>query len=893
MREIPQGKVIYSVGQKLDSFYLIRKGTVTVTYQGGRYLLQSGDVIGLCEIGSGVSGMEYRAGAGVEVLVYPYGAAQMKHLFESSRDAVRFFTSSFFRQLNEILGRYRVLREESMELYEYLNNSYNTYLSLCEKYHIPPETLAGYGELSQPSAREEVPMWINGYYSTLEQMIAIWDYNKTDYDFVYGFMLKSSSDIRTILTLSQKLHRYQTDACKYLMNEDGLDLVELMFHLYEEIMYSGGGSEDILIVRGSMDGMIQQLYRHGYDVQERKARIVEGISAVEEDAKSPAPKRRQRQEKQTAEASGQGAGQTAEATGQSAGQTAGATGQSAGQTAEASSQSAGQTAGATGQSAEQTAEASGQSAGQTAEASGQSAGQTEEASGQSAEQTEEASGQSAEQTAEASGQSAEQTAEASGQSTEQAETSASKFEPIPEEALNEDLPAELENSIETILNFAGCEKELADSFKSHIGRYRKMPNKNGTEDDIRVLRQEITKEFNQIYCSAFLNSIDKELPTAVKMFFTFGYVDEKLAGEKNAVFLYHLIKRLPTNPEQGVYSVYEWLQAVYEEKKEPCRNEFDTDYVAYLLEQKRMGNITAEEQKELLTDKVAKVRFELENMFPVVNKVTYGRLSTFCPVFSGHNIMKPMDSMLVSTDKIMEVLEEIRGKDYGAYYRETMYTNPQQGIPKEVIHVEILPDFILMPNAGIRGVMWQEIEGKKRTTPARMMVSIFQMEDLKAILIRLTGEFRWEMCKRVQGARWNDLSEKSLTSEYFDYIQFYRKNSDLSTETKEKIKTDLGRTKNSFKEMFLRDYSLWIMYESNSSPRLNKVARAIFFTYCTFTTPVRQKLRANPLYQELADRYEIKQKQKRHKYENICQKLRSQGKEIPEEIQNEMDFMNM
>ena len=794
MREIPQGKVIYSVGQKLDSFYLIRKGTVTVTYQGGKYLLQSGDVIGLCEIGSGVSGMEYRAGTGLEVLAYPYGAAQMKHLFENSRDAVRYFTSSFFRQLNEILARYRVLREESMDLYGYLKNSHQRYLSLCGKYGVSPETVTGYDELIQPSAKEEVPMWINGYYSTLEQMIAVWDYNKTDYDFIYGFMLKSASDIRTILTLSQKLQRYQADACKYLMNEDGLDLVDLMFNLYEKIMYSGGDSDDILLVRGGMDGMIQQLYKHGYDIRERKQQLVEGISAVEEDAKSPNPKWIQ----------------------------------------------------------EQTL---------------------------SAENTQEEA-------------PAKENASMTDQSMQIPELTVEQSVQTPE-PLAEKLPKELENSIGVILDFAGCEKELADSFKAHIEKYRKMPNKNGTEDDIRILRQEITKEFNKIYCDAFINSIDKELPMAVKLFFTFGYVDEELAGEKNAVYLYHLMDCLPTDPEQGVYSVYEWLKAVYEEKKEPCRNEFDTDYVAYLYEQKRMGNITAEEQKELMTDRVAKVRFELENMFPVVNKVTFGRLSTFCPVFSEHNIMKPMDSMLVTTEKIMEIINGIRGKDYGAYYRETMYTNPQQGIPKEVIHVEILPDFILMPNAGVRGVMWQEIEGKKRTTPARMMVSIFQMEDLESILIRLTGEFRWEMCKRVQGARWNDLSEKSLTSEYFDYIQFYRKNSDLSTETKEKIKTDLGRTKNSFKEMFLRDYSLWVMFESNSSPRLNKVARTIFFNYCTFRAPVRQKLRANPLYQELADRCEIKMKQKRHKIENICQKLRSQGKEIPEEIQKEMEYMNM
>lgn len=832
MREIPQGKVIYSVGQKLDSFYLIRKGTVTVTYQGGKYLLQSGDVIGLCEVGNGISSMEYRAGAGLEVLVYPYGAAQMKHLFESSHDAVRYFTSSFFGQLNEILARYRVLREESMALYEYLKNCHQKYLSLCGKYGVSPEKVTGYDELIQPSAKEEVPMWINGYYSTLEQMIAVWDYNKTDYDFIYGFMLKSASDIRTILTLSQKLQRYKADTCKYLMNEDGLDLVDLMFNLYEKIMYSGGDSEDILLVRGGMDGMLQQLYKHGYDIRERKQQLVEGISAVEEDAKSPNPKRMQEQtlsvEKQQEEMPAK-----------------------------------------------------------------ENALMTE----QSTQIPQPASLQIPEPTV----KQTTQIPESAEQSVQAMEPSASVKTPTPAseqtaqtmEPLSESLPKELENSIGVILDFAGCEKELADSFKAHIEKYRKMPNKNGTEDDIRILRQEITKEFNKIYCEAFIKSIEKELPAAVKLFFTFGYVDEELAGEKNAVYLYHLMDRLPTDPEQGVYSAYEWLKAVYEEKKEPCRNEFDTDYVAYLYEQKRMGNITAEEQKELMTDRVAKVRFELENMFPVVNKVTFGRLSTFCPVFSEHNIMKPMDSMLVTTEKIMEIINGIRGKDYGAYYRETMYTNPQQGIPKEVIHVEILPDFILMPNAGVRGVMWQEIEGKKRTTPARMMVSIFQMEDLESILIRLTGEFRWEMCKRVQGARWNDLSEKSLTSEYFDYIQFYRKNPDLSTETKEKIKTDLGRTKNSFKEMFLRDYFLWVMFESNSSPRLNKVARTIFFTYCTFRAPVRQKLRANPLYQELADRCEIKMKQKRHKIENICQKLRSQGKEIPEEIQEEMEYMNM
>ena len=324
----------------------------------------------------------------------------------------------------------------------------------------------------------------------------------------------------------------------------------------------------------------------------------------------------------------------------------------------------------------------------------------------------------------------------------------------------------------------------------NIEKYKNTINKNGTEDKERELRRQITKEFYQVYTAAFMKSIhDKEIPKVVKMLFHFGYVDEELAGMQNAVYLYQIADQLPTSPKEGVYSFYEWLIAVYEGRKEPCRNEFDLDYAAYLHEEKRMGNISKEQEKELLKDAAGKVKYELENVFPSVNKMTFGRISTFCPVFSEHNVMKDLSTTLVSKDMVKKILNGIREKDYKAYYRETLFTNPEQGVVKEFINVEVLPDIILMPNVGTRGAMWQEIEGKRRNTPARMMSSIFQMEDMALIMIRLTGEFRWEMCKRIQGGRWNDVSERSLTSEYFDYIQFYRKNPDLSPDAKDRYGT--------------------------------------------------------------------------------------------------------
>lgn len=464
---------------------------------------------------------------------------------------------------------------------------------------------------------------------------------------------------------------------------------------------------------------------------------------------------------------------------------------------------------------------------------------------------------------------------------------ASDNEPKP--AQNADAVA---GSLETILNYSGCEPETAAAFRRQIEEYKKQIDKNATDDASRKLRLSLTKLFYDIYNAAFQVSLkDPHIPAVVKMFFLFGYVDEELAGKENADYLYSLAEHFPSSPEEHVYTTYEWLKAIYEGRKEPSRNEFDTDYTGYIHELKITGKITAQKEREMANDNSEKVLFELTNMFPLVNKITFGRLTTFCPVFSEHNVLKDLNKSLVSTEKANDALNQIRALDFGAYYRETVYSQPEKGVAKEQVNVEILPDIILMPNIGIRGVMWQEIEGKRRTTPARMMISIFQMEDLPATLARLTGEFRWEMCKRVQGARWNDMSEPSLTSEYFDYIQFYKKNNSLTPEAKDKIKSAMQKAKNNYKEMFVRDYITWILFEGTGSPRLNKVARNILFTYCPFSKAVREKLKANPLYKEILDRYDVRSAQKLHHMDNLYQKIQKGGFPIPEEIAVQRHFL--
>lgn len=465
--------------------------------------------------------------------------------------------------------------------------------------------------------------------------------------------------------------------------------------------------------------------------------------------------------------------------------------------------------------------------------------------------------------------------------------------PANNQADNATAISNLTNSLDTILDYSGCDDEVKIAFRQKVNEYKALSDKASTEDAAITLRKILTKLFHQIYISAFQVSVsDISVPTVVRMFFLFGYVDEELAGLSNAICLYNLASDFTGDASHNVYTFYDWLLAIYQGRKSPSRNEFDTDYDSYVHDLKRSNRIDADIEEQMHKDNSAKVMYELENMFPPVNKMAFGEIINYCPLFSESNLLKPLDSTMVTAESIMDSIQYIRQLDYSAYYRETVFSNEDQGVSKEFIQVEYLPDFILLPTVGSRGVMWQEIEGKKRTTPARMMLPAFCMSDLRGLVIRLTGEYRWEMCKRVQGSRWNDVSEHSLTSDYVDYVQFYRKNTLLSPDAKEKIKSSLIRAKNSYKESFVRDYILWISFESMGAPRLNRVVRSILFAHCPFTQKVCSKLLTNPLYADDIHHHEVQRKKNIHHYELVTQKIQNLRKPIPKEITNQIDFIN-
>ncbi|MCL2044883.1 MAG: hypothetical protein FWG88_00670 [Oscillospiraceae bacterium] len=452
------------------------------------------------------------------------------------------------------------------------------------------------------------------------------------------------------------------------------------------------------------------------------------------------------------------------------------------------------------------------------------------------------------------------------------------------------------DSLNVILDYSECTTELCSTFARDIRKYELISDKGSADDDVYALRKQLTSAFYEIYQRVFEKSLgEPTVPTIIKMFLNFGYVDAALAGPENADFLYSIADSLKGNPEKGIYTISEWLTAVYNGDKDPCRSELDVDYPTYVKGLKTSDNLSDTEVNRLLVDSQGKLRFELENVFPVTNRVTFGSVSTFCPVFSGHNVIRPLDVTMLTASAVENTINDIRNIDFSAYYRPMMFEYPELGASpsttKETLHVEVLPDIILMPNVGTRGIMWQDIEGRRRNTPSRMFVPMFLQNDVKALFIKLTSEFRWELCKRIQGARWNDLTDPSITSEFCDYLQFYKSNRDLSAEAKENIKSVLVRARNNYKSVFSTYYSDWINYESNGISRLNKQVRKMLFTYCPFPAEIREKLKSNPQYLNLSNRYTSNQKKREKQLTYIMQKFTSTGKQVPQELFDEQEYI--
>ena len=464
-----------------------------------------------------------------------------------------------------------------------------------------------------------------------------------------------------------------------------------------------------------------------------------------------------------------------------------------------------------------------------------------------------------------------------------------------ERGASDDTPA-ITDALDAILAFADVKPEIEETFRKDIKKYTDTSDRRAKSAEMRQLRSSIAEGFYAIYEAAFFRSMEtSHIPAEVRMFFLFGFVDETLAGIANTAALYHFAVAWENDPEGRILPMYDWLVKIYHGEAMPSKNEFDNDWTEYLREELRTGAINQQKMDELSRDVRAMVSFEIHNMFTSANKVTNGQFASFVPIFCATDVIRPLDKCFASPSRVNAVFDKILDIDFSCFYRPALVSFPEYGIQHFVYNTEVRPYLILMPNFGSRGLLWQEIEGVKKTTPAHMVLSIFHSEDLESTIVKMCAQFRWEMCRRIQGVRYTDITEPSLTAEYTNYLQFYKKNGNLSSDMKDRIKIMLQKARNDYKNVFVADYEMYILNEAFGLPRLNKITREILFRYCTLSKKFRKSLAANPQFQPLLERWGVTQGAKAHGIDLFVKKVKKMkpDEEVPAEILGEVAFLRM
>lgn len=428
---------------------------------------------------------------------------------------------------------------------------------------------------------------------------------------------------------------------------------------------------------------------------------------------------------------------------------------------------------------------------------------------------------------------------------------------------NLNIPEELQCSAAKILSYAGIPREKAEAFQSNLEIFIKMRDKSSTDISTRQILEQLAAVFYETY-ALVLKRVQSEHNQSrlYRMFLRFAYMDERLLNAEQCNTLYNLAEQEPNNTAYSVYYLQTWLENIYSRAKDPSVNEFGQDYQDLFLEKKKRRELTDKDKAAYDADNEARFQHETDNLFKLGQRLCYGQIGSYCPILHQEMIGRGIEANLVTPAKLEASLNKIITVDYSAFHREIVYAHTKKNLASELIMKPVLPELILMPGFGHRGVMWQILSGKSKSSPGRFIFPIFTDENLDDLMIDVIAKFRWDLSRNMSGSVLNRANEVSLYTDYSDYIQFYAKNRDLSGETKEKLKTLIKRKRNNAREIFSQDYHTWIKYESNSLLRLNKVAREILFRHCPFAKSIRINLAESPIYSPLIsqmDKSRVKQ----------------------------------
>ena len=445
------------------------------------------------------------------------------------------------------------------------------------------------------------------------------------------------------------------------------------------------------------------------------------------------------------------------------------------------------------------------------------------------------------------------------------------------------------NLMRRILEFSEIDQEKQRALITKMNAFKNMENKFESKGEVNDLKADIANLYWELYEECFLKIIDTDLKGFVPgIMLHFGLLDETLIPKEDLLFIDEAYtKSLIVDQTIPVMTLPYFLEKIYKAEVQPSITEMGEPFNKVLKNQERMTKKETAEAYLFQDTAEDTVRYELRGIVKDTIGLLFGSKKRAFPILCKEALVGTMERVFQEPESLAEQIDVFRSRDFSMFYREVVLHHK---FGTDIIRKEIVPNFVLYPTAGSRMMMWQELDGAKRDTPGRIFLPLCFNEKLDDALLTVISQFRWELQKTMAGAKWMDPVEGGLAGAYYDYITFFKKNTKLSPEAKEKIRALIRKTR-SDRDRFTSDYTDWVMHEYEGKIRLNPVAREILYRYCPFDAEKREELGKKGLYADLEMKGRNRTRRDVLKMETRLKRFEREGIAVPEDMRLYFDFL--
>ena len=416
-----------------------------------------------------------------------------------------------------------------------------------------------------------------------------------------------------------------------------------------------------------------------------------------------------------------------------------------------------------------------------------------------------------------------------------------------------------------------------------INLFHKSKNEQNTPREVIKKFNNYNRQYIEFTKKIYKEKMERPLTNEEEDFVHFGIYDD-LLGDKQIKTTKKLINQ-ELEAQQGIEKLnvvyfYQWIERIIKGTEVPSNNDLGMSYRKHLLYLERF---TSRKRKQQTNELESKINFEIDNMFTsILNSFNRETLSIY-PLNKISFPQKEPEKFVVTRKRIEEIINEIKSKDFTVFFRETLLKHEGKN---HIIQLEVDPIFIILPVTSSRIAFWQELVENKKRSQARFFLPLYYTgADFKKNLLSAVASYRWEICRTVKGVNWLDPVDGGITGSMMDYLNFYKKNSSLSFEQKERISNLRRKFRNDNKRVFGNLYATWLEYECQGVLRLNDLEREIFCKHLPFKKNIRNKLIKLPLYEKYITRYNNISKKE---LDIITRRFKNHKKEDSDELLEEV-----